>query len=222
LGRLISTSGTQDDALVASETVNGRRSMVVGTLRREAALRFVENEVVKSKAPLAARDLRMWSASTGRILVVCVAVGGVNVAEVELRSGEEANRFRAMILQESEYGIRRAREEYVKAGTMDVVVIVADTRDSTGHAVALASGETDVSIDAKIAQATAKGGLPILIVGMPRDVVVKAVKRNLPHVAQILENWSPTSGEFPAVCFAAGGEAVAMLVDVKMAPAGSA
>jgi hypothetical protein len=153
---------------------------------------------------------------------MCVAASGIKVAELGTGYEAGAQRLRAEILQQSEYGIYRAREESVKAGKADVVVLVADVRDPTGRSVALSSGETTASIETMIASAAAKRGLPVLVVGKQRDVVIRAVRKNLPHLVAILEHWSPKGGEFPVVCFASGGETVAMLPDIKLAPPGSA
>ncbi|WP_437717340.1 hypothetical protein WMF45_13530 [Sorangium sp. So ce448] len=220
LGRIVSSRVKSDaelDALIASGARNGQRPTVIFTTSRDDFAQLAEE-----RAPLIARDLRAWSPDTGRILVMCFAAGGIKVAELGTGYEAGAQRLRAEILQQSEYGIYRAREESVEAGKADVVVLVADVRDPTGRSVALSSGETTASIEAMIASAAAKRGLPVLIVGKQRDVVTRAVQKNLPHLVAILENWWPKGGEFPVICFASGGETVAMLPDIKLAPPGSA
>ncbi len=224
LGRTLCVNQQMSDeevgVLIASETRGPPRRVIISTLRREDALRLVEPE-----AGVAATALRAWSPDTGRILVMCVVTGGITVSELGLGGGDgvDAKRIRADILQQSTYGIRQARTEATTRGAKDVVVIVADTRDPTGRAVALSSGIPAAGIDAMIASAISKGGLPILMVGKPRDEVIQSMQRSLPLLVAILKNWSPAGGEFPVICFAAGGETMEMLADSKVPrPVGSA
>lgn len=224
LGRVFSVnqqmSEEQVDALITSEVHDGRRPLVIGTLRRDEVLRLVE-----SGAAVAARAVRAWSPDSRRILVMCASVGGITVSELGLGGGEgvDAKRIRADILQQSTYGIRRVRADARDTGMKEVVVIVVDVRDPTGRAVALSSGAPPAGIDAMIASAISKGGLPIFMVCKPRDEVVQSVQRSLPVVAAILKNWSPNGTDFPVICFAAGGDTVEMHQDAKaMSPLGSA
>lgn len=198
-----------------------RQPIVLRTVRREDALRSVEHTDA-----LATLALRTWSRDTGRILVMCVAAGGINVSELEWTPAipaAEGNRIREEIIQQSEYEIRRARETEAKmSGRTDIVVLLADVRDSTGRAVALALGETEASIEAAMTSSRANGRHPVLIVGMPRDRAAGGMRESRPHVAAHLEAWSPKRGVFPAICFAGDGDTVAMLVDVALPPVGSA
>jgi hypothetical protein len=202
LGRALSVDAQRSeengDAVIAPEA-NGRATRVIlGTLRRDDALRLLEPE-----RSVVGRALRAWSPDTGRILVMCAWAGGVTVTELGLSDGDgaDAKRIRADILQQSVYGITRTRMEAMTQGIKAVVIIVADTRDPTGRAVALSSGMPAASVDAMIASAVAKGGLPIFIVGKPRDEVIQSLQRSLPVIAAILKNWSPAGHEFPACAF---------------------